>query len=185
MEEEIVGIIYLLTDKNKKCYVGQSIDIYNRIQHHTQNIKNNRANCSSKELDIDFICETLEDNITEGNLTLREQYWYDFYREKCGELLVNKCRPLNTKKEYYQQHAEEIREQSKDYRQQHAEEIREQRKAYRQQHIEEIREINKKYSQKKYNCECGTIISLDNKQRHFKTQKHINYLTTTTPTGFA
>lgn len=176
-----VGIIYLLTDKNKKCYVGQSIEINNRIQHHKQNIKNDRENCSSKELDIDFICETLEDNIQNDLLDLREQYWYDFYREKCGNLLVNKCRPLNTDKEYRQQHKYEIREQKKIYYQQHKDEIIEYQKQHYQQNADEI----KKNRQQKYNCDCGTIISLDSKKRHFKSQKHINHLTATTPTSFA
>jgi len=209
-----LGIIYLLTDKNKKCYVGQTKNINNRIPTHIMNIKN-KSGCSSHLLDIDFICETLEDNITDCNLTLREQYWYDLYREKCGNLLVNVCRPLNKPKDYYQQHKDEIIERNKEYyqqnaeerrkyqnhyrqqhidevkeinkayRQQHTEEIREINKAYRQQHIDEIKEKRKKYTQQKYNCECGTIISLDSKKRHFKSQKHINYLSTTTPTGFA
>jgi len=148
------------------------------------NIKN-KSGCSSHLLDIDFICETLEDNITDCNLTLREQYWYDLYREKCGNLLVNVCRPLNKPKDYYQQHKDEIIERNKEYYQQNAEERRKYQNHYRQQHIDEIKEKRKKYTQQKYNCECGTIISLDSKKRHFKSQKHINYLSTTTPTGFA
>jgi len=139
------GLIYLLKDKTEKCYVGQTMDIYNRIQYHTHNIKNKNMTCSSRLLDIGFTYEILEDNVENDLLDLREQYWYDFYKIKCGDLLVNICRPLNTYKEYCEQHADEKKEKAKQYYKDHKDEIKEKAKQYKIDHKDELKDKAKQY----------------------------------------
>jgi len=176
------GLVYLLKDKTEKCYVGQTTDMYNRIKSHTDNIKNKNMSCSSKELNIDFICETLEDNITTDLLDLREQYWYDFYREKCGKLLVNINRPLNDKKkyheDYYEDHKDSIKERQKQYREDHKDELKDKAKQYYKDHKEKIKQYREDHKDRlieKINCECGGKYTRASKCVHFKTKKHIDY----------
>lgn len=202
--ETEIGLIYLLKDKTEKCYVGKTNDIKRRIYLHDYDIKNQRG-CSSRLLDIDFTYEVLEDNIENELLDLREQYWYDFYREKCGELLVNKCRPLNDtserKKIYRANHKDITKDQMKQYYITHKTEYRERDRKYKLQNKDKLKEkaINrtdlqkkehsnyqKKYREKnketlmktateKIDCECGGKYIKSHKSSHFKTKKHIDF----------
>lgn len=78
------GIIYKITNiKNKKVYIGQTIDFKSRIRNHkyrgiknkkTQYISNviNKYGWDSFEVEILEICD-------EQNLTKREIYWVEYY----------------------------------------------------------------------------------------------------------
>jgi hypothetical protein len=101
-------------------------------------------------------------------------------------------------KKYCEQHKDEIKEYKKQYREQHKDEIKENEKKYREQHKDEIKEKKKQYyvmnkqkiteKKKKYafenkqktseyckqktTCECGSEITIINKSRHEKSNKH-------------
>jgi len=141
----IMSYVYLLTDKNKKCYVGKTENISHRLRIHKDTIKYKNNKCSSKELDSDFKYEILEEYGNEWDLAKGEQKWYDICKLKYGELLCNKIRPLNTPVEYREQHKDEIKENSKVYREQRKDEIKERNKVYIEQHKDQISEQKKLY----------------------------------------
>jgi len=161
-----MSYVYLLNDKKGMYYVGKTVDIKNRIQSHKNTIKNGDS-CSSRELDIDFNCEILEEYGNEEDLLKGEQKWYDIYKKKYGLLLVNIERPLNTKREYYTQHKEEIKKYNEQYTEQHKKE----KSDYNKRQAEKLKDIKKIRD-----CICGGIYSLMSKERHEETQKHINYI---------
>jgi len=86
-------------------------------------------------------------------------------------------------KKYREEHKEEISknmkewrelnpEYNKEYREAHKEEISEKKKENYEAHRDEILEKKKI----KYTCECGSTLTIQNKARHEKTQRHINYM---------
>ena len=158
MEAENNGLIYILKDKNNKYYIGKTINIIRRIEEHIKNIKN-EGNCSSRELDIDFIYEILENNIQNDLLELKEQFWYDRYKEEYGDLLVNKCRPLNTIKEWKTQHKPELKIKNKNYREQNKDKI-------------------KNEKNEKCICDCGGKYTKSHKALHLKSKKHKKHTST-------
>ena len=88
------GLIYILKDKNGFFYVGQSVNIKKRLTQHKATIKRGSGSCGSYLLDIDFTHEILEEKINKNILTLREQYWFDYYKAEYGDKLINKIRPV-------------------------------------------------------------------------------------------
>ena len=74
---------------------------------------------------------------------------------------VNKVVPLRTRKEYYDDNREIFIMKEKQYRQDNKDKVQARRKEYCKQ---------------KYNCECGSVCSLNVKAAHFKTLKHQNYI---------
>ena len=74
---------------------------------------------------------------------------------------VNKTVPLRTRKEYYDDNREIFIMKEKQYRQDNKDKVQARRKEYCKQ---------------KYNCECGSVCSLNVKAAHFKTLKHQNYI---------
>lgn len=57
-------------------------------------------------------------------------------------------RRLEYKKQYREQHRDEVRQYQQQYYQQHKEEINEQHKQYREQHKEEMKEYHRQYNRK-------------------------------------
>ncbi len=88
-------------------------------------------------------------------LQQRERYYIE--TNEC----VNKVVPLRTRTEYNQDNKEKIAE-------------------YNKQQCKKYREVNKdKISERRrqiINCACGKTYTLCHKARHFKSQKHQNYL---------
>jgi predicted GIY-YIG superfamily endonuclease len=139
-----MSYVYLLKDKNGLFYVGQTEDIKQRLRSHKSMIQN-EGSCCSRLLDIDFECEILEEYGNEEDLMRGEQTYYDIYKAKYNNKLVNKIRPLNTRREYRQQHAEQEKTHNKEYYQQHAEQLKENKKEYYKQHAEQHKTHNKEY----------------------------------------
>ena len=144
---------YLLSDKHGKRYLGKTSNLEQRLDTHRSDIKI-QGKCSSRELDIDFTYEILEEVRCDGrdgrdgrDVLLAEagQKWYDICRVRYGDKLVNKNRPLNTQKQYNEQHIEDLNEYRKKYYIEHIEKIKERVKKYQAEHTDEVREYNKKY----------------------------------------
>jgi ribosome-interacting GTPase 1 len=100
---------------------------------------------------------------------------------------INKYIPKQTDREYYEKNKECILQKCKQYKQDNKEKIKENAKIYSQNNKEKISEKNKQYAKdnkeklkgyrsKTINCECGRTYTLGHKLRHFKSQKHQNYL---------
>ena len=81
------GIYIIINSVSNKCYVGQSINIEQRIRRHIINLKGNRHrnihlqaawNIHGKE---SFIFDTLEHcEKSSESLTKAEQYWMDYFK---------------------------------------------------------------------------------------------------------
>lgn len=71
---------------------------------------------------------------------IREQYWINSLKPE-----LNMKSAHATKGEYYQKHAEEIKERSRVRRETHAEELKEYQKEYQKTHKEQRREYDKEY----------------------------------------
>lgn len=90
-----------------------------------------------------------------------------------GELIrihncVNKFVAGRSREDYYIENKDKIRECQNEYYQQNKDRIRE----YYQQNRDRIMEIRNT----KFNCECGGRCTNYNKSRHFKSQKHQNFI---------
>ena len=105
---------------------------------------------------------------------------------------VNRCIAGRSRKEYREEHKEQIRKQNKKYYENNKEQIRKQTKKYREENKEQIRKQNKKYQEenkeqvaeqmKKYREEhkndfkcdvCNYSGCKSGYNRHLKSQKHI------------
>ena len=132
----------------------------------------------------DFPCERKE------QLLSRERYWI----EQNKDLVVNKIMPITSNEEkqefqliyrnthklekkitdsnYRINNKEIIALRKKEYYEKNKEIIALQQKNYREKEKEKIKE----YNSQQFNCECGSIIRLHDKSRHYKSKKHKDYL---------
>jgi hypothetical protein len=120
------------------------------------------------------LLETCDDEI---HMKIREGYYIRTF--PC----VNKVIPGRTRKEYY----EDNREEMKEYYKANKEKLTEKNKEYYKANKEKIAEKNKEYretnkekkeqkNKETYTCECGSISRKDGKARHEKSNKHKKYL---------
>ena len=70
---------------------------------------------------------------------------------------------------------EKIKALNVKWRNDNKEKIKELNKKYQADNKEKIKELNKKYKQK-HKCICGSIYQKNQKTRHEKTKKHLDYL---------
>jgi hypothetical protein len=96
------------------------------------------------------LLETVNAN-SKDELHTRERYYIQSM--KC----INKYIPMRTDKEYYEDNKSEISE-------------------YQKQHYKDNKDKILEKKKIKFTCDCGAICVVHKKQRHFKTQKHIQYL---------
>jgi hypothetical protein len=74
-----------------------------------------------------------------------------------------------TNKAYYKKNKETILEGKKQYYENNIDHIKETNKQYK--------DNNKEYYRTKFKCICKGCYTRDHKAKHFKTKKHINYMT--------
>jgi len=141
------GYIYKITSPSTdKIYVGSTIL---SIKRRLDCHKKKSNDCSSSEIIKygDAVIELLEEIEYENKKELRR-----LERKYCDEyknVIVNINKPNLERND-----------------------ILESKYKYRQLHKEAIRE----HDTEKIVCDCGSIINKSNKSRHFKTEKHQNYL---------
>ena len=129
-------------------YIGSTNKTLNRrLSVH----KNESNTCVSKQL-INPKIELIEE-CTEEDRYIREQYWID--NTECVN--HNKAHTGLPKSEY-----------DKQYRQNNKEAVNEIKRRWK--------ENNKEVVYAKQECECGGKYLHNNKHRHLKTMKHINYI---------
>lgn len=151
------------TDPNSKNY---NLKVYQYIREH--------GGYDNWEM---VLVQTVE---VESKQELRkiEAYWIIFTGATLNSLL-----PGRSRKEYYEQNKEKIKEKDKEYYERNKEKIKKREKEYYEQNKEkkkEYYEINKeKISEKmkkKFTCECGLTLNWNVRLRHYQSQKHQNYL---------
>ena len=195
-----MGLIYWIRCRIEMddVYVGSSEDerTYEKRQ---INHKSKQNECSSKIIIDrgDYYFQIIEENDLQGvELRKREQFWI----ERCNAINHNRAytseeerkeqkkeyREKNKEeiKEYYEKHKEKIKERSKEYNENHKEEIKEYQKEYYEKNKEETNERSKEYREnhkeklkQKFSCECGGKYTHVSKSTHFKTKKHVAFMT--------
>lgn len=181
-----MGCIYLLYDDTGNGYIGKTTNLKKRLNYH----KHKLNLCRSRFLN-NFQYLVIEEFDDEDALDSAEQFYYDLYKDLYGDKIINKCRPLQQHKEYCEKNKERIaqyqKEYNEEYNERHKERLAEQKKEYRETHKERLLEKQKEWRQKnkerileqmkqKITCDCGSVINYGDKSKHFKTQKHQNYL---------
>jgi hypothetical protein len=153
MEKLKVGKIYKIIDNTTgNVYIGSTIQKLNiRLSKHKSDYKQylNGKDHYTTSFDIiknnNYRIELIKYVVYKDKIELFQRERYYIENNEC----VNKCIPSRTDKDY----------------------IKEYNKQYRINNNEYIKEYNKI----KYECECGSSICQYQKERHFKTLKHINF----------
>jgi hypothetical protein len=168
MEKLKVGKIYKIIDNtNGNVYIGSTTKTLNqRLSQHKCDYKNYlNGRCYRTSFEIiknnDYRIELIKYVIYKDKIELhqRERYYIE------NDICVNHRLPSRTKKEYCNNNKEYKKIYDKEYRVDNKEYIKEQKKEY----YKERKNIE-------YKCECGSSINQYQKQRHFKTLKHINFI---------
>jgi hypothetical protein len=146
-EESFDFKIYMIcSEQTDKVYIGSTKQtLEDRFSVHKSQAKRTDKYCRSRLLLNNFTdCRiVLIEITTKENRLVRERYWIEHYVDRA----VNCQIPGRTKKQYYQQHADEYKEYNRDYYQQHIDELKEKQKEYYQQHADEYKEYNRDYYQ--------------------------------------
>jgi len=178
------GKIYkLICKKEKLIYIGSTTRTLNlRLSEHKQLKKSNT--CVSKKIiengDYQIILLELYPCMCKRELEKREQEWIEQF--DC----INLQRSYRSeeerkeyKKEYYRNNKEEISLNKKEYYEKNKEKLknyRENNKEYYKNYREENKEKIKLQQNEKFQCECGGKYIRQHKLRHFKSIKHIDYI---------
>lgn len=123
-----------------------------------------------------ILLETVEAN-TKNELLERESYYIKTL--KC----INKKIPLRTQKEWYDDNKDKIikyrkdnKDKIKEYHKENYDNNKEKRKEEARQYRKNNKEIISEKSKIKITCECGSNVRKEDKARHYKSNKHLNYL---------
>ena len=85
---------------------------------------------------------------------------------------VNKRIAGRTKKQYYLDNKDEIKQYHNQYYQDNKDELKQSKKQYQEDNKDKIKE----YRKQKVTCECGAIITKRCKTRHIKSKKHQDFI---------
>ena len=175
-----MSTIYLISSDYEflhETYVGSTIDFKHRLGCHKYCYHNENDKAYNYPL-YRFIREnggwrawkmTIIDSLTTTDKNEIEKCERKYIEEQ--EFSLNKMIPTRTKKQYRQEHKEELNEKRKQYKLDHKEEINEKQKQYYQDNRETI---NKKQLEK-VQCErCGAFSTRANLSHHKKTKKCMN-----------
>jgi len=164
----MIGRIYIIRSKQtNKVYVGSTVETLNiRFSKHKLDKK-----CTSQKIlkYSDATIELVECYECENREQLeRREGKYQKQYDCVNERIAGR-----TRQEYYQDNKQELAEKKKEYREKNKETIAEKKKEHYQNNKEEILEKQSK----KFECPCGGKYTHNHKARHFKTKKHIEFLT--------
>ena len=178
MKDYQKGKIYKLFSVSNEdlIYYGSTIRTLNqRLQMHISECKNDKIRHCKSELVIaagDYKIELIENYPCNSEVELNRREGEYTKANKC----VNKLIAGRTRKEYYEDNKEYIKEYNKEYNKDNKEKIAEQKKEYYENNIEKRKEQMKAYGKVKITCECGCIIRKDVLARHKKSNKHLELM---------
>lgn len=165
------GKIYKITSPHTdKCYIGSTTEsLTRRLNTHFIRYKNDATTkrkissieiikCGDAKIELikDFPCNSKRE------LEQEETKYILLDRDNC----VNKNLPCKLEQKIYR----------REYKLKNIEKIKEQRKKCRELNINNILSLTRKNDINTFNCYCGSSIHQYEKNRHFKTKKHLNYL---------
>jgi hypothetical protein len=164
-------IYKLWSPQGDDIYIGsttQSLAV--RKAGHNRDFKKNNK-CSSKilfEKYNDVRIELLECCPCDNKEELTKREGHHIRNNDC----VNKRIAGRTKKEYYEDNKEKIKEKDRIYYEDNKEQIKEQKKDYRDANKEKIKERKSI----RVICECGLEVNKDGIARHKRSQRHVGNL---------
>jgi hypothetical protein len=167
-------------------YVGQTTDFIRRRYQHKGHHKNTKLGAK--------IYQTIRDNGGWENWSMiqieeypcengnearaRERYWF----EQLQANLNLKC-PNRSQEEYVELNKDKIKERQKAYNEENRDERNRKKRIFYQKNIDKIKEhklLNKdkikEQQSQPYNCECGSIVRICVKLRHFRSKKHQEFI---------
>jgi hypothetical protein len=172
----IHGRVYkIYCNETGECYYGSTEQtLSRRLSKHKQNCKSWKKGKAHYVYSFriiergNFTISLLEENDFENKdfMKARERHYIENF--EC----VNKVVPNRTDKEYREANRQQREEYNKKYYEANREQKLEYHKEYREANKEHIAEQNKQ----KYTCDCGGKYTHINKTRHFKSKKHLAYL---------
>jgi hypothetical protein len=178
------GVIYSIrSHQTTNVYIGSTTQtLAQRLSKHMSGYKaylvNGKRYTSSYEIIKygDSYIELIEECKCPNKMELCKREGYYIRTERC----VNKNIMGRTMKQYRTDNADTIKQYRTDnadtikqYRADNADTIKEQRKQYRADNADTIKEQRNK----KYNCQCGSSYTKQNRSRHLKSLKHQEYQT--------
>ena len=152
-------------------YVGSTTDFVRRKYKHKNDCCNENSQAYNRS-----VYKYIRDNGGWNNFTMieiekypcndsnearaRERYWYETLNAR-----LNTRRPVCTNEEYTE------------YKKQYRENNRDSILKYHKQYYEENRDSIAEYRNRKYTCECGTVVcGIRNKNQHQRSKKHQAFL---------
>ena len=162
------------------CYVGSSVDMKGRTRRHKSNCNNVNSSCYNTK-----VYQTIREHggwcefkiIPIGyaeQLTLTEAHVIEEkYRvELCAELNGKRCHITEEQRKDRVVNKELNRKNSMIRHQKNRDENNERSRVYRQNNKAKL----KANATAKNTCECGCVISHDQLAKHYRTQKHIDWV---------
>ena len=178
--------IYCKDSSITEFYVGSSINFENRKKQHISNCNNIKSKEYNSKLyrfirengnwnnwDFEILLQVEVENEKELKLKYEAKYQLDLKPE------LNVIQEGRTKKEYYEDHKEEIRQTQKEYYEDHKEEFKkyyEDHKEEKKQYYEDNKEELLKKAKEKYTCDCGGKYTYSGKTTHERTKKHQDFI---------
>ena len=98
--------------------------------------------------------------------TRTDKEWREANKDKIKEL----------KKQYYENNKDKIKESHKEYREANKENKKEYYKGYYKANKEQIKKAVKEYGLVPFHCDCGSVVCIHTKARHFRSIKHKNFI---------
>lgn len=135
--------------------------------------------CQYDDMYIELIEEYPCDNRTQ--LERKEGQWIRKMKKCVNRYVVGRTRKEYREdnkekiKEYYEDNKERMKERMKEYYEDNKEKINKRKKEYYEENkekIKEYREDNKEKIKEKIQCECGSIVTKINLNRHKRSLKH-------------
>jgi len=180
------GKIYVLrSNQTEDIYIGSTTQpLYKRIYQHKIDLKKWKKGTYNYVTSFELM------KYDDVYIELLELYPCGSKMELCrreGQLqremkCINKEIAGRTQKEYRDDNKDKRKEQSKEYREKNKEKLKEYEKEWRETNKDKMKEYYKEYYEankekinKQYECECGGKYIQQNKSKHFKSQKHLNY----------
>jgi len=174
-------IIYKLVCKDllvTDVYVGHTTNFTERKRCHKTDCNNqNKPNYNYK------VYQTIRDNGNWSNwdmiqveeyccnnnneATARERYWYETLNSNMNTKVPNR-KQKEYEKEYRETNKDKIKEYHKEYMKTNIDKIKENNKLWKEKNKEKLKE--------QIICECGGHYRNSDKARHFKSKKHINFI---------
>jgi hypothetical protein len=178
-----IGFVYKLVCKDvnaPEVYVGSGTSLRNRRTCHKSKCNNEKDKAYNLP-----VYQYIRDNGGWANWELlpieRVEFEFKFelhdrerHHMEAIHATLNSLVPNRTQAEYYQDHKNEIQQKKKQYYQDHTQEI----KQYRQDHKQEIKQYYQDHKQEinqKHDCPCGGKYTHHHKTKHLKTECHQNY----------